>query len=168
MMRLLTALAALFGLAALAAPAGAVSFDFSGTCMDCTGTGKGTLVLKNYHFGDALTSSNFVSFTYSSNLLTYSLTNVDDLTGSLTGAAGPAYVAFHGDGFAFNSFIAGPFSPWCTGKTAACASDFGLLSSWSLAAGSVPEPAMWAAMVVGFGLLGASMRRPRRVGPLYA
>jgi hypothetical protein len=25
----------------------------------------------------------------------------------------------------------------------------------------VPEPAIWGAMVLGFGLLGATMRRPR-------
>jgi len=167
-MRFLTALAALFGLASMAAPAGAVTFDFSGPCIDCVGTGKGTLVLKNYHFGDVLTSSNFVSFSYTSNLLTYSLASVDDLTGSLTDVTGPAYVGFHGGGYTFNSLVAGPFSPWCTGTTGTCGSDFGLISSWSLVAGAVPEPAAWTAMVLGFGLLGASMRRPRRVGSLYA
>ena len=168
MMRFLTAMAGLLGLVTLAAPASAVSFEFSGTCIDCTGTGEGTLVLKNYTLGDVLTSSNFVKFTYSSNLLTYSLTSVDDLTGILTDVTGPAYVGFHGGGYTFNSLVAGPFSPWCTGTTGTCSSDFGLLSSWSLVTGSVPEPAMWAAMVLGFGLLGASMRQPRRMGQLYA
>ena len=33
---------------------------------------------------------------------------------------------------------------------------------------AVPEPAMWGAMVLGFGLLGASMRRPRRIGLMHA
>jgi len=167
-MRFLTALAALFGLAAIAAPAAAVDFKFSGTCIDCTGTGTGTLVLKNYTLGSTLTSANFVSFSYTSNLLSYSLNSVDDLTGSLTAATGPAFVVFHGGGYTFDSLVAGPFSPWCTGTTGACSSDFGLFSSWSLAAGSVPEPAMWGVMVLGFGLLGASMRRPRRTGLLTA
>lgn len=167
MMRSLTAGAALVGMAAMAAPAAAVDFDFSGTCMDCSGTGKGTLVLKDYDFGDTLTAANFVSFTYSSNLLSYTLTSVDDLTGSLTDIAGPAFVVFHGGGYTFDSLAAGPFSPWCTGTTGACASDFGLLSNWSLAA-AVPEPAIWGAMVLGFGLLGATMRRPRHPGPIQA
>ena len=167
-MRLLTALAALFGMAAFAVPAAAVDFEFSGTCIDCSGTGKGTLVLKDYTFGDTLTAANFVSFTYSSNLLSYTLHSVDDLTGSLTDVTGPAFVVFHGGGFTFDSLVAGPFSPWCTGSTGACSSDFGLVSSWSLAASAVPEPAMWGAMVLGFGLLGASMRRPRRVGLMHA
>jgi hypothetical protein len=159
MMRFLTALAALIGFASWAAPAAAADFDFSGLCIDCAGSGTGTLVLKDYTPGDTLTTDNFVSFTYESNILSYALTSVDDLTGSLAGS-GPAYVAFHGGGYTFGSFAAGPFSPWCTGTTGTCASDFGLFSSWSLAS-SVPEPAIWGAMVLGFGLLGASMRRPR-------
>lgn len=167
-MRCLTALAALFGAAIIAAPAAAVDFEFSGTCIDCSGTGKGTLVLKDYTFGDTLTADNFVSFTYSSNLLNYTLNSVDDLTGSLTAATGPAFVVFHGGGYVFDSLVAGPFSPWCTGASGACAADFGLLSSWSLAAASVPEPAIWGAMVLGFGLLGASMRRPRQAGLIQA
>jgi len=167
-MRFLTALTAIFGLAAIAAPAAAVDFQFSGTCIDCSGTGKGTLALKDYTLGDTLTSANFVSFTYTSNLLSYTLNSVDDLTGSLTGATGPSFVAFHGGGYTFDSFVAGPFSPWCTGTTGACSSDFGLISSWSQVAGAVPEPAMWGVMVLGFGLLGASMRRPRHAGLLHA
>jgi len=167
MVRWLAAPAAMVGVG-LAAPASAVSFKFAGTCIDCSGTGLGTLVLTNYHLGDVLTSSNFVKFTYSSNLLTYSLTSVDDLTGSLTASTGPAYVGLHGGGYTFNSLVAGPFSPWCTGTTGTCGSDFGLVSSWSLVPGSVPEPAMWGVMVLGFGLLGASMRRPRRTTILYA
>ena len=166
MMRFLTALAALIGFASWAAPAAAVDFDFSGLCIDCTGAGTGTLVLKDYTLGDTLTSDNFVSFTYASNILSYTLTSVDDLTGSLSAGDGPAFVAFHGGGYTFDSFAAGPFSPWCTGTTGTCASDFGLFSSWSLAS-AVPEPAMWGVMVLGFGLLGASMRRPRH-GPHYA
>jgi len=168
MMRFLTALSALFGLAVIAAPAAAVDFQFSGICIDCSGAGEGTLVLKDYTLGDTLTSTNFVSFTYTSNLLSYTLSSVDDLTGSLGGATGPAFVVFHGGGYTFDSFVAGPFSPWCTGTTGACSSDFGLISSWSLAAGTVPEPAMWAVMVLGFGVLGAGMRRPRGAGLLHA
>lgn len=170
MMRFLTALVALFGMAALSAPAAAVdtTFLFTGTCSDCTGTGKGTLVLKDYTIGDALSTANFVSFSYSSNLTSFSLDSVNQLIGSLTNLPGANFVEFNSDDFVFSSFAAGGFSPWCTGPTGTCGDDFGLTSSWSLAAASVPEPAMWAVMVLGFGLLGASMRRPEHVSLLQA
>ena len=32
------------------------------------------------------------------------------------------------------------------------------------ATGAVPEPASWAMLIIGFGLIGAMMRRPRRAG----
>ena len=35
-------------------------------------------------------------------------------------------------------------------------------------AGAVPEPASWAMMVAGFGMLGAGMRHRRRTAPRYA
>ena len=170
MMRLFTALAALFGVVALAAPAAATDtkFLFTGLCIDCTGTGTGELVLKNYTLGDVLTKSNFVSFTYTSNLTSFSLDHVTSLVGSFSTLPGSAFVALYDEDYVFSSFSTPFFSPWCAGSTGTCGSDFGLISSWSLVAGSVPEPAMWAAMVLGFGLLGATMRRPRRAGMLYA
>lgn len=170
MMRFLTALAALFGMAALAAPAAATdtTFLFTGTCTDCTGTGTGTLVLQDYTIGDALSTANFVSFTYSSNLTSFTLNSVNQLIGSLSNVPGANFVEFNDDDFVFISSALGAISPWCTGPTGTCGSDFGLTSSWSLAAGAVPEPAMWAVMVLGFGLLGASMRRPRLEGLLQA
>jgi hypothetical protein len=47
------------------------TYTFTGDCTDCTGQGMGTLVLQNYTLGDELETSNFVSFTYSSNLLSF-------------------------------------------------------------------------------------------------
>src|ERR1044072_7874497 len=90
MMRFLTALAALFGMAALSAPAAATDTTvlFTGTCSDCTGTGKGTLVLQDYTIGDALSAANFVSFSYSSNLTSFTLDSVNQLIGSLLNVPG--------------------------------------------------------------------------------
>lgn len=170
-MRFLTAVAALFGMAALSAPAAAVdtTFLFKGTCGDCTGTGTGTLVLKNYTIGEVLSADNFVSFSYTSNLTTFTFNSVKTLIGSLSSLPGANFVEFNNDDFVFSSFAAGGISPWCTGSTGTCGSDFGLSSSWSLAAaGAVPEPAIWLVMVLGFGLLGASMRPPRHVGLIQA
>lgn len=167
--RFLTALIALFGAAVLAAPATATntSFLFTGNCFDCTGTATGELVVKDYTLGDVLTTGNFVSFTYSSNLTSFTLDTVTSLVGSFTVLPGSAFVVLFNDDYAFSSLSTPFFSPWCAGATGTCGSDFGFFSSWSLA-GSVPEPAMWVAMVMGFGLLGATMRRPRRIGALYA
>ena len=166
---LLTALAVFIGISSLAVPAAATTFDFTGLCTDCTGHGTGTLVVKNYTLGDTLTKANFVSFSYSSNLLSYSLGSVDDLTGSFSGATGPAFIVLHGGGYAFGSFPLGPvLSPWCTGSAATCGFDYGFFSSWSMA-GAVPEPAIWGTMILGFGIAGATMRRRQyRERAIYA
>lgn len=171
MMRLLTAFAALWGMAVLSAPAAATdtSFLFSGTCTDCTGTGSGTLVLKDYNIGDLLSADNFVSFTYSSNLTSFTIDSVNGIIGSISNLPGANFVNFFDADHVFSSLAVGGLSAWCTGAINACASDFGSSSSWSLAvAGAVPEPAIWVAMVLGFGLLGASMRRPRNAHLIHA
>jgi len=62
--------------AAQAAPVTFSTFDFKGTCSDCNGFGTGTLVLANYTLGNSFdTAANFVSFDYSSNLLSLSIFN---------------------------------------------------------------------------------------------
>jgi len=171
MMRALTVLAALMGFASIGAPAAATSYKlyFTGNCSDCTGTGLGTLLLKDYTLGDTLTTENFVSFKYKSNLLSYSISNITNVVGAFpaSGLPGPAFVGFGNADYAFTSNKAGPISFWCTGTIGTCDADYGMTSSWSLAA-SVPEPAMWGMMVVGFGMLGAGMRRSQRVAPLQA
>jgi hypothetical protein len=53
------------------------TYDFSGNCADCQNTGNGVLTLQNYTPGTALSASNFVSFTYSSNLLTFNVTQTE-------------------------------------------------------------------------------------------
>ena len=72
------ALSAFTTLAALALPVQAIaddtSYDFSGGCSDCQNTGNGVLTLQNYTPGTALSGVNFVSFIYSSNLLTFNIT----------------------------------------------------------------------------------------------
>ncbi len=40
------------------------TFTFTGTCTDCSGQGKATLVLQDYTQGNAITLLNLVSFTY--------------------------------------------------------------------------------------------------------
>lgn len=41
-------------------------------------------------------------------------------------------------------------------------------TSFEGGAGAVPEPATWAMMIMGFGVVGAAVRRRRHRGPIYA
>lgn len=163
---LFTLISALFGtgIIAQAAPATVTAYSFTGLCFDCTGVGTGTLYLNDYTPGDVLDTSNFDKFSYSSNLLSYTIDTASVLTGSLTTAAGPAFVSLAGDGYTFTSMNgAGGFSPWCTGLVGSCGADFGMFSSFSfLGTASVPEPATWAMMLGGFVLAGSTLRLSRR------
>lgn len=150
---------------------------FTGNCADCTGTGVGTLVLSDYTPGAALTTANFYSFTYASNLLTLSATysNIGALSGVLGPGDGPFTVDFEvgnmsyvlegnagtAGTFAFRSRNFGPEQTyWYLGFPDA---DNGLTHSWSLSAEPVPEPATLA--LLGAGLVGlASVRRRRQAG----
>jgi hypothetical protein len=63
------------------APAHASTFQFNGQCVtapgNCTGTGRGTLVLTDdYMQGTTILNNNFVSFTYTSNVLSLSFSGV--------------------------------------------------------------------------------------------
>ena len=50
------------------------TYQFVGQCTDCSGTGVGVLTVQNYTLGTALSSCNFVSFTYTSNLTSFTVT----------------------------------------------------------------------------------------------
>src|SRR5260370_39733665 len=59
------------------------TYYFTGGCLDCTGQGKGTLVVQNYTLGNPFDITNFVSFSYTSNLTNFVLSG----TGSNPGQA---------------------------------------------------------------------------------
>jgi hypothetical protein len=66
-----------FGLAAAgSAQADPTVLNFSGACGDCTGVGTGTLTLQNFTSGP-LTTNDFVSFVYKSNLISFTLNSSD-------------------------------------------------------------------------------------------
>lgn len=62
---------------------------------------------------------------------------------------------------AFNGMSAG--GDWTLRIQDDAGIDAGRFSSWSLAVTSVPEPATWGLMIMGFGLTGATLRRRRPV-----
>jgi hypothetical protein len=67
-------------------------FTFTGQCTDCTGTGIGVLTLSGYTQGNGLALSNFVSFTYKSNLLNLSYDVATYIRGNLVNLPGKDYV----------------------------------------------------------------------------
>ncbi len=77
MLPLALVLSALATIAAMALPAQAVAqdtvYNFSGSCSDCQ-IQANQLTLQNYTPGSALSASNFVSFTYQSDQLTFTVT----------------------------------------------------------------------------------------------
>ena len=98
--------AALASAATPAAAATTVTFDFVGKCADCSGYGLGQLTLTNFTPGQKITAANFVSFSYTSNMIDLSI-SASQLT-ALAGLLDPsnmtdAHVMVGGDGMTFES-----------------------------------------------------------------
>jgi hypothetical protein len=147
------------------------TFDFTGDCGDCTGEGTGTLVLQNYTLGDALETSNFVSFTYKSNLVDITGDSIGS-DGGLSGMLpvdlpGPAIVDIGGlvvvpgcedcTEYEFESSIIDSAS-WDVGEY-----DYGTNGIWSAVAPktAVPEPSALGMLAAGLAGL-AAWRHSRR------
>lgn len=138
------------------------SYRFTGTCSDCTGTGTGTLVLTGYTLGTPLSNSNFVSFNYSSNLVTFTLLASDnpDVSGSLPATLpGQSAVFLIGpNNKILNTRISGG-QFWCAG--ASCSADFGTSFTWSFLGSTtttaVPTLSDWsmATLAIALAVMGS-------------
>jgi hypothetical protein len=147
-----------------------VVYDFTGDCRDCTGTSSGVLTLtSDYTLDDALTTSNFISFTYTSNLissLTIANSDLQDISGSISTIPGVNYVIIDTPTTTFQSYLS---YFWCIGDFD-CGEDDGDNFSWTLGSagsggatgGAVPEPGTWTLIIAGVGLVGAGSRAVRR------
>ncbi len=85
---------------------------------------------------------------------------------------GPSFVDGSGLGFAtaagtsVNLFFQSSASSYRVNSINPFTSSF--VSASSSALGAVPEPATWAMMIVGFGVVGAGLRRKRNIGTAIA
>ncbi len=141
------------------------TYTFTGVCRvgDCTGVGVGSLVVSNYVLGNALTNANFVSFDYSSSIISsFSVTSATLLSigGSLNSdlSGGVSSLVIAGGGMFFASSTNGA-GAWCLGP--ACNNDDGPSSSWELTSSgtSTPEPATLLVSVLGLAAIGFARRK---------
>lgn len=154
------------------------TYSFTGTCSDCNNP-SGTLVLQNYTLGQPLSSSNFVSFTYSSSVISFTISAAAnpsfDISGTLPatlpGPSANTVVIDNGGTPEFMGFIAETNSDdgdWCAGPE--CEFDEGTGGTWSLGAAPPTSnvPALNTEALAGTALLLALMgwfllkRLPRR------
>lgn len=177
----ISAVLAVCALAALptgSATGSTATYQFVGTCSDCTGTGVGLLTLQNYTLGQPLTWANFVGFTYTSNKnpipagISPSTTNFNSssiLSGSLPAtlpASATVSLGWNGNNYVLET-LAGSGAYWCVGVNG-CQGDYGFGGTWSLV-GSTSVPVMGVPTTIVLaailGLLGAvalGMHRKRR------
>ncbi|MBU3078325.1 PEPxxWA-CTERM sorting domain-containing protein [Sphingomonas quercus] len=180
--------AALLG-AATAAPAAVINFSYALSdgigLAGAEGTGSFETSVDDGTFGlgdvtaFSMTGTGFLVITQTD--YSFDLSNLLDVNGALSGGAltdlsfsvsGPAIWDF---GFPFEGNFEFTVTGLGAGNVEGSLTSFGtqdlagdLTASVSGAPGSVPEPASWALMIVGFGVAGAALRGRRGHGAALA
>lgn len=149
-------------------PVPSVAYSFTGTCSDCA-TETATLTLQNYTLGQPIYNSNFVSFVYTSNLTSITITPANNPNFTITGALpaalpGPSLTTViianqaavqsttgprRAATAAYWEFMARTNGSWCSG--AGCAGDLGTNGVWNGAAPNTPVVGTLA--LTSFGLI---------------
>jgi len=162
----ISAFALLLGPLHLSADSIPVTYQFTGVCVDCppSDIGIGMLTLQNYTLGAQILSSNFVNFTYSSDVIPlFQAPSTDQV--SISGVLpvslpGMAFIDIQ-DTTAGVIFLSTTLETglWCVGTD--CAQDEGSASSWDVA-DAVPEPG--SLILLGIGIFSLAVWRRLRNG----
>jgi hypothetical protein len=141
-------------------------FDYTGTCTDCTFSNGQLELFAPYTLGTAITSSNFVGFEYTSNLISFSINQNDpgfSVSGSLPSLLpGAATVTIEDNLWEFSTSSTGS---WFVANLSE-PDDFGPANSWSAATSSAPEPGTIAMLGLGLAAVGIRVRYRRGRGYL--
>jgi hypothetical protein len=142
-----------------------ITYNFTGTCTDCSGTATATLtVVGSYTLGTTLSSSNVVSFTYNgTNLLpAFTITPSSPnffVNGSITNYPGQNFVAINSSQTDESGFVSNLSGSWDAGAVG----DFGSVSIWGAATPATPAPSSIILLALGLAMLtGFSLWRRRR------
>lgn len=135
-------------------------FNYTGVCSDCTFS-NGTLELfAPYTLGTPITTSNFVNFFYTSNLVSFSINQGDpgfSVSGSLPSLLpGPATLLIEDSQWEFSTSTDGS---WFVANLTLA--DNGPSNTWSSASASAPEPGTILMLAAGLAALRVRYRRGR-------
>lgn len=134
-------------------------WDNSGNLLASTAVTGADFLFDGFRYANISALNLTIGSIYVVGASNFGTTDAYILSGTVTPATG---VTFNEGRFAFGSGLLNPTSP----NPAPLGSYFGANALLTPIGAAVPEPATWAMMLMGFGAMGFSLRRHKRVARL--